>query len=61
MANDYNIGKDVGSLKEKIERIEKDITALKGIVQNMQTFMVKKLEDVKNAVDDERSRAAGNL
>lgn len=61
MINAYTTGKDIGTLQERVKKLEDDIRALKGILQSMQAHVMKQLEEIRNAVNDERSRAEGNV
>jgi len=61
MINAYTTGKDIGTLQERVKKLEDDIRALKGILQSTQAHVMKQLEEIRNAVNDERSRAEGNV
>jgi len=47
---EYIIGKDIGNIEERVANIEKNIQALKSVIQNMQVNISKQLEEIKNGI-----------
>jgi len=50
--SNYKIGKNIGSLQEKVNRLEREISIIKSLIQNLQNnviILTKKLEEDNGA------------